>query len=227
MNRINNKKQIILKYKNIFYPISKIYNYLFAFNYYNINNKNKLILDLAILRKTKFRVNGYGNIIKIGDLSRLKNCSIYINGNNNVIDISDSVYLNQVELHIEDDNNEISIGSRTSICGKTQLAAIESTKITIGEDCLFSNDIYFRTGDSHSIIDLSGNRINKSKNIYIGNHVWIGTKVLCLKGVEVAENCIVGAGSILNKKYEESNAIIVGNPGKIVKNNINWLNQRI
>jgi acetyltransferase-like isoleucine patch superfamily enzyme len=167
------------------------------------------------------------NTMIIKDFSRLKSCSIYIHGNNNHVVIDKRVYLNQAELHIEDDNNEISIGEQTSIYGATHLAAIEGTSICIGSHCMFSSDIHFRTGDSHSIIELDGKRLNLSESIFIGNHVWVDNKVICLKGVHIADNCIVGACSLLTIIFTEENIILAGNPAKIVKQKVNWLAERI
>ena len=48
-----------------------------------------------------------------------------------------------------------------------------------------------------------------------------------MKGTEVADGCIIGAGTILSGKYNERNVVIVGNPGKIIKKNIYWENERI
>ena len=185
------------------------------------------MLAVPLIRKTNVTVNGINNTIIIKDSSKLTNCKIYIYGNNNNIIINEKVCLNHADLWIENDDNEISIGQNTSIQGFTQLAAIEGTTITIGNDCMFSSDIQFRTGDSHSIIDLSGKRFNISKNISIGNHVWIGTKVICLKGINIADNCIVGAGSLVTKKFSEENVILAGNPAHIIKRKADWVRERI
>ena len=92
---------------------------------------------------------------------------------------------------------------------------------------MFSSEIVFRTGDSHSIIDLSGIRINHAKDIIIGDHVWIGHRVLVNKGVVISNNSGVGTGSVVTKKFNDENIIIAGCPAKIVKNDINWLGKRI
>ena len=128
---------------------------------------------------------------------------------------------------MEDDKNEISVGQHSSLCGSTHLATIEGTKITIGKDCLFSGELHFRTGDSHSMLNLQGKRINASKDILIDDHVWIGTKVTCLKGVHVSENSIVAATTTLCKDYAMPNVVIAGVPGKIVKKDVNWCTERI
>ena len=157
----------------------------------------------------------------------MKKCRITFLGDNNSLIIGDNTSLNCVSFVSEDDNNIICIGNKTSICGKTELCAIEGTKIQIGQDCLFSGDLHFRTGDSHSIIDFDSNRLNASEDIIISDHVWVGTKVTCLKGVFVPPDCVVGACSLLNKKYVEPNSIIAGNPGRVVKNDVSWTRERV
>lgn len=131
------------------------------------------------------------------------------------------------DFWIEDDGNEITIGENTSIYGNTHLACIEGTKITIGNNCLFSSEIVFRTGDSHSILNLKGERINQSKNITIKDHVWIGNGVAVNKGVVIAENTIVGTKSVVTKAFDDQNVSIAGNPARIIKKNVNWDIDRI
>lgn len=202
--------------------------------YNNASLKNKLLLKqdnslnygMSLIKNTKIIVNGKSNNIIIGDMCHLKNCHIYINGNSNTVNIGNHCNFNQTMLCIEDDNNEIRIGNGTTIHGNTHLAAIESTKLIIGSDCMFSSDITFRTGDSHSIIDTNGRRLNYSKDIVISDHVWVGTKVICLKGVSVPKNCVIGANSLLTRKFSEENCIIAGNPANIIKNKTNWKRER-
>lgn len=45
---------------------------------------------------------------------------------------------------------------------------------------------------------------------------------IILKGSQISNNTVVGAGTIVTKKYEEPNCILAGNPAKIVKRNIDW-----
>ena len=108
------------------------------------------------------------------------------------------------------------------------LAACESKKISIGNDCMFSNKVQLRTSDSHSILDENTKRINPGNDIEIGNHVWIGTEVIVLKGATIPENCIVGARSIVTSSLNASpNSMITGMPARVVKTNINWSRERI
>jgi acetyltransferase-like isoleucine patch superfamily enzyme len=205
---------------------SKIYNSISPRNKLHTKG-SKISIGVSIIKGLKIISYGRDNEIVIGDFVRIKNSTIILHGNNNRIHIKDFSYLNQIELYTEDSNNEIVIGSHTSLCGKAHFAAIEGTKIHIGDNCLFSSDLHFRTGDSHSILNMQGERINKSQDIVIEDHVWVGTKVTCLKGVRVSRDSVVAATTTLCKDYDTPNVIIGGVPGRIIRTDINWLGERI
>lgn len=212
--------------KSIIEGLSWLINYMpfnnrFRFKGTKLKNENK------ILYKCKIDCKGNRNTIVLHSGGRLRNCLIRIRGNNNLIDIGEKTSMTDCELWIEDTNNEVLIGNNTLLSGKAHLACIEGSRITIGDNCLFSSDIIFRTGDSHSILDLHGNRINPSKNIQIKNHVWIGNKVFIGKGVTIEEDCVVGTGSIVTKSITDKNVIIAGVPAKVIKQDINWCSERI
>lgn len=179
--------------------------------------------------KTQITINGRGNEIHISPgFTRLKSCTLTINGNYNVIRIGKDCNLNKCNLYIEDNQGLIEIGEHTTISGDTHLAVIEGCSITIGANCLFSSNISFRTGDSHSVLDLNtGKRINPSRNIQVGNHVWIGHSVIILKGCTIGNDSIVATGAILTGKKYPDNVCLGGIGGKILKESVNWTHERI
>ncbi|MBO5725785.1 MAG: acyltransferase, partial [Clostridia bacterium] len=61
----------------------------------------------------------------------------------------------------------------------------------------------------------------------IEDHVWVGTKVTCLKGVHVSRDSVVAATTTLCKDYNIPNVIIGGVPGKIIKTDGNWSSDRV
>ena len=74
---------------------------------------------------------------------------------------------------------------------------------------------------------MTGKRINPAKDVKIGNHVWIGYRVLINKGVIIPENTIIGTGAVVTKAFDEPNTMIAGVPGKVVKRNMNWCKERL
>lgn len=199
----------------------------FGWNKIKVAAGNTVIRDSTFLCNTKIRIAGQGNTIRIEPDSRLKNCDIFISGNNNSILLGRKTLLFDAELHIEDNGNTIKIGDNTTIYGKMHMACTEGCTVSIGNDCMFSTEVVLRTGDSHSIIDETGSRINKAKDIIVGNHVWFGNKTTILKGVVIGDNSIVATGAVVTSPFLKSNIIIAGNPSRVVKENINWLRKRI
>ena len=57
-------------------------------------------------------------------------------------------------------------------------------------------------------------RNGKTAPIIIKKNNFIGARVLILKGVTIGENCIIAAGTVINKNVP-SNSIVFGNPMKI------------
>jgi len=222
-NRLVN---IVNSHYKFFHFCSKIYNGLSFKN--KLRSKGcKVSIGVSNIKGLKIKNYGHNNEVIIGDFAKIQNSTIIFYGNNNKILLNDRSFLINVEFYTEDDNNEIVIGSHTSFFGNAHLAAIEGTKIIIGDNCMFAKDVHFRTGDSHSILNMQGERINESKDIIIDDHVWFGTKVTCLKGVHVSKDSIVAATTTLNKEYNVNNVIIGGVPGKIIKTDVNWAEERI
>lgn len=56
----------------------------------------------------------------------------------------------------------------------------------------------------------------KLEPIYIDSNIWVGCGVRILAGSKLSTKTVVGAGAIINKKYPP-NVVIVGAPGKIIK----------
>lgn len=203
---------------------------LFHRNRYRISKgDNRIFLDGVYSAWSTFRISGKGNTIRVAPgITRFKNCTFTIKGNNNRILIEKDCNLNNCHLYIEDDGGRIRIGEHTTITGKTDIAVIEGCSVEIGKNCLLSSDIVFRTGDSHSIIDTkTKERVNPSKNITIGNHVWIGQSVKILKGVVVGDNSVIATGAVLTMGNFICNSIVGGIPGKILKEGIDWRHNRI
>lgn len=99
--------------------------------------------------------------------------------------------------------------------------ATERKNIIIGNECLISFGNYLRTADPHEIYDIkTKKRINNSKSILIGDHVWIGQCTLILKNTIIGSGAIIGGNSVVSGKKIPSNSIYAGNPAKKIKEGV-------
>lgn len=138
-------------------------------------------------------------------------------------------------IHIEDGaslscGKQVSFhaGCKLAICGGAKLVIGDNTyvnmnttlycrnKISIGSRTAISQNVVIRDSDVHKIIG-----VNNNAPITIGDHCWIGTNVIILKGVTIGDNCVIGAGSVVTHDIP-SNTVAVGNPAKVIKENIKW-----
>lgn len=104
----------------------------------------------------------------------------------------------------------------------------QESNMAIGDDCMVSLDVSFRSYDGHALFDVkSRKKINAKDNLLkkwsvtIGNHVWIGERVIVLNPTEIKDGCVVGAYSLVKGNFL-NNCCIVGNPARIVRKDITW-----
>lgn len=191
--------------------------------------------------------NGENNTIEIDETCVFERSVITIDGNNNHVSLGKALSYRQLSIHLKEDNKritvqqstkhiiglkisstrgsnqEVSIGNNFS-CGGIEMRLNDGDEtLTIGDNCLFSWGIHARTSDGHSIIDRETNKpINFPENIKIGDRVWICEDVRLMKGSVIPSETVVGAASLVTKKFEEQFTVIAGVPAKVVRRNVKW-----
>ena len=191
---------------------------------YCLGRGNKVMIK-GVKVGSVVQISGSYNQVLVENGAVMKKVKFYICGNHNRIHIYSGVSLEKTVIHIEDNNCLIEVRENTYI-GPSHLACTENGRsIVIGKDCMLSSNINVRTGDSHSIIDENGSRINPAESVLIGDHVWIGEGAKIMKGVQIMDSSIVASGSIVTHSFP-SNVIIGGNPAKIIKSNVGWDKRR-
>ncbi|MEL7075840.1 MAG: acyltransferase [Cyanobacteria bacterium J06582_2] len=110
---------------------------------------------------------------------------------------------------------KIEIGANTYINRNTIIDAIALIKI--GRDCAIAPNCYITDHDhgldSH-LPPLQQPMI--AQQTIIGDRVWVGANVTILKGVQIGNDAVVGAGSVVTKDIPEK-AIVAGVPTKILR----------
>lgn len=124
-------------------------------------------------------------------------------------------------------DSRIVIGARTSIGGATVIESLRS--VTIGDDCLISHYVTIQDHDSHPLdwehrsndvadwlTGLKDWTHVKHADVTIERRCWIGTRCIILKGVQLGEGCVVGAGSVVTKSFPPY-SVIAGNPARLIR----------
>lgn len=93
---------------------------------------------------------------------------------------------------------------------------IETTEpylVTIGSNVMIAEGVRFATHDASACYYIPG-ASDLYGRINIGDNCFLGMNVIILPGVTLADNCIVGAGSVVTKSFLEPGTVIAGNPAK-------------
>lgn len=109
----------------------------------------------------------------------------------------------------------ITIGACTQM--SNNISIVSMGHISIGSHCLI--------GDMTSIYDCDFHEVDPSKRgtgagtiapVVIGDNVWIGSRVLILRGVSIGDNSVIGAGSTVTKSIP-ANCLAAGSPARVIR----------
>jgi acetyltransferase-like isoleucine patch superfamily enzyme len=112
-------------------------------------------------------------------------------------------------------NAELRLASRVGISAAVLCAGIQ---ITIGEDTIIGAGAMLLDNDFHALNPDGTWRSEYaecSRPIKVGRSVFIGARAIILKGVEIGDAAIIGAGAVVTHNVPPS-AIFAGNPAREV-----------
>lgn len=118
--------------------------------------------------------------------------------------------------------SQISIGKNVVIRPETQLhgeTKTTSKSIVIEENVLIGCGVHIYV-ENHRFdrmdIPLKDQGHYPSKPVTLRKGCWIGANSIILPGVEIGENAVIGAGSVVTKSVPKG-VIAVGNPARIIR----------
>jgi maltose O-acetyltransferase len=110
---------------------------------------------------------------------------------------------------------EVSIGRDTWFNNNTVICAMKS--IRIGNACRIGDSVAIYDADFHELSPATRNRsVGPIEPVTIGNNVWIGSRVMILKGVTIGDNSVIGAMSLVTKDVPP-NSLAAGVPAKVIR----------
>jgi len=90
--------------------------------------------------------------------------------------------------------------------GYMGLGTVIHSNTKIGDNCLIAQNVTI------------GRNFGDKKVPVIGNNVYIGAGSVVFGEITIGNNVIIGSNSVINKSVP-NNAVVVGNPGRIIKYN--------
>ena len=118
------------------------------------------------------------------------------------------------------EEGELIFGKNFKLTARSSIVAFNS--VVFGDDCQLSWDVMIMDTDLHPIKNSASQVINAPRPVQIGNHVWIGCRSMVLKGVNIPDNCIIGANSHVYKSLDKEHSVYAGNPIKQLIEGVTW-----
>ncbi|HFE9684049.1 TPA: sugar O-acetyltransferase [Clostridium perfringens] len=96
------------------------------------------------------------------------------------------------------------------------LTMVDDCDIFVGNNVLFGPNVTVSAGTHPIHPELRSKQAQYNIPIHIGNNVWIGANSVILPGVNIGDNSVIGAGSVVTKDIP-SNVVAVGNPCRVLR----------
>lgn len=109
---------------------------------------------------------------------------------------------------------QIRVGARVFV--NFGLVALDVAAITIGDDVQIGPNVQLLTPTHPVEADLRRAKWEAARPITIGANVWLGGGAIVLAGVEIGENTVVGAGSVVTRSLP-ADVVAVGSPARVIR----------
>lgn len=108
-------------------------------------------------------------------------------------------------------NAKLTFGNRVFLNQGVRIAC--TNEVTLGDNALIGDETVILDSDYHGVADGK----TKSAPVHIERDVWLGTRVIVLRGVTIGEGSVVGAGAVVTRSLPPR-VFAAGVPARVVKN---------
>lgn len=98
----------------------------------------------------------------------------------------------------------------------TNCVILDAAKVRFGDNVFIAPNCGFYTAGHPFDVERRNSGLEYARPITVGDNVWIGAQVCVLPGVSIGDNCVIGAGSVVNKDIP-AGSLAVGNPCRVIR----------
>jgi len=190
---------------------------------YRDDDGNEIRSETAIDNNISIVFRGSNNRIEVGPNARLDRLAVTFDCDNGTLLIGANrrVHGGNWVIRVGQDAT-VAIGNNVSTTNPCVISAVEGVTVRIGNDVMIASNVQIRADDGHPIFDVrSGLRVNPSRPITIGNHVWLGLGSSILAGSDIGDGTVVGLGAVVAGRLP-NNCVAVGAPARVIRRDIAW-----
>ena len=96
------------------------------------------------------------------------------------------------------------------------LTMVDDTHIYVGDCTMFGPNVTVATAGHPILPELREKAYQFNMPVHIGRNCWLGAGVIVLPGINIGDNTVVGAGSVVTKDLP-ANVVAVGNPCRVLR----------
>ena len=93
---------------------------------------------------------------------------------------------------------------------------LDGARVRFGDNVFIAPNCGFYTAGHPFDVELRNRGLEYARPITVGNNVWIGGQVCVLPGVTIGDDCVIGAGSVVNRDIP-AGCLAAGNPCRIIR----------
>jgi maltose O-acetyltransferase len=117
---------------------------------------------------------------------------------------------NMVEISCGE-NATLKIGNNVFLNQGVRIAC--TTEVAIGDNVLIGDETVVLDNDYHGVAGAP----TKAAPVRIESDVWLGTRVIVLRGVSIGQGSVVGAGSVVTRSIPPR-VFAAGVPARVIRN---------
>ena len=96
------------------------------------------------------------------------------------------------------------------------LTLVDDTHIYIGDCTMIGPNVTIATAGHPILPQLRQQGLQYNMPVHIGKNCWLGAGVIVLPGVNIGDNTVIGAGSVVTRDIP-ANVVAVGNPCRVMR----------